>query len=59
MTPGPLIIFVCPVSCLTQDSVGVMVEYGTRPSDEKLMLLACSAPCLTQPSVVFVYFELW
>ena len=28
-------IFVCPVSCLTQDSVGAMVEYGTKPSDEK------------------------
>ena len=52
-------IFVCPASCLTQDSVGAMVEYGTRPSDEKLMLFACSAPCLTQPSVVFVCFELW
>ena len=28
-------IFVCPVSCLTQDSAGAMVEHGTRPSDEK------------------------
>ena len=40
-------IFVCPVSCLTQDSVGAMVEYGTRPSDEKFV---CVLGSLSNPA---------
>ena len=51
-------IFVCSVSCLTQDSVGAMVEYRTRPSDEKCCTRAW---LLVQPGLrlFFVCFELW